>query len=201
VRESPLVMTGPLLLLAVGAAGVGLLGTPWAGNALQHFLGAAHAAAGEHPHAGPQWVAPVSVGVASAGILLAALRYGFGLALLPAGLRRALSPLRHLAARKYFVDEIYEALLIRPVLQLCQRSFSFDARVIDGAVNGAGEAGLSLSRSKRWIDDHVVDGLVRGLGISFERAGATLRLAQTGLVQNYLLIASAGAVAIFFLFR
>ncbi len=200
-RESPLVMTGPLAVLALGAAGVGLLGAPWAGNALQHLLGAAHGAAGDAPHAGPHWVAPVSVGVASAGILLAALRYGFGLALLPAGLRRALSPLRQLAARNYFVDEIYEVLLIRPVLQLCRRSFSFDARVIDGAVNGAGEAGLSLSRIKRWIDDHVVDGLVRGLGVSFERAGATLRLAQTGLVQNYLLIASAGAVAIFLLFR
>ena len=149
----------------------------------------------------PHWLEIASVLIASAGIALAFVRYGLGWQLLPEGLRVSLRPLYRLVAGKYYVDEIYEAILLRPVRWFSGKLFGFDARVVDGAVNGAGEAGLRLSRLKRWVDETLVDGAVNGAAWSAGRAGGTLRLLQTGLVQNYLLVASAGALAIFFLLR
>ena len=195
-HESPAVMTGPLLVLAVGAAGVGLLGSPWMGHRMQHFLGVE---AGHHE--APHWLESASVLIASAGIALALVRYGLGRQLLPEGLRAGLRPLYNLASAKYFVDEFYERVLLRPIRWFSGKLFGFDARVVDGAVNGAGWAGLRLSRFKRWVDETFVDGAVNGLGLTAGWAGGALRRAQTGLVQNYLLVASAGALIIFLLLR
>ena len=195
-HESPWVMTGPLMVLSAGAVGVGLLGSRWTGHAFQHFLGIQTQA-----HEGGHTLQQISIAVAGTGILLALARYGFGWQLLPAFARRALSPFYRLAAGKYFVDELYGALLIRPVQVVARKAFSFDAKVVDGAVNGAGSAGLSASRVKRWIDEHWVDGAVNGLGITVGRVGAAFRQLQTGLVQNYLMIAFGSAVALFLLWK
>ncbi len=196
-HESPAVMTVPLLILAIGAVAIGLLGSPWLGHPLQHFLVGNETLHHEAPH----WLETASVLIASAGIALAFVRYGLGWQLLPEGLRVSLRPLVRLVAGKYFVDEIYEAILLRPVRWIAGRAFSFDAGVVDGAVNGAGSAGLSLSRLKRWVDERIVDGAVNGAAVSIGLAGGAARLLQTGLVQNYLLIALGGALAIFFILR
>ena len=58
-----------------------------------------------------------------------------------------------------------------------------------------------MGRVKRWVDERIVDGAVNGAALELAQAGAALRRLQTGWVQNYLLIASAGALAIFFLLR
>lgn len=198
-HESPVVMTLPLLVLALGAAGVGLLGSPWLGHQLQRFLLVPGTT--DFHHEAPHWLESASVLIASAGILLALVRYGLGWRLLPEGLRVGLRPFYRLAAGKYFVDELYELVLLRPIRWFSGKLFGFDARVVDGAVNGAGSAGLRLSRVKRWVDEHWVDGAVNGLGVTAGRAGSALRRVQTGLVQNYLLVASAGALIIFLLLR
>ena len=193
-HESPLVMTGPLIFLSVGAAAVGLLGSPWGGHLFQNFLGGA-----EEAHRAPEWIAAVSVTVAASGIALAFLRYGAGVQLLPAGLRSSLRPLYQVVANKYYVDEFYDRAIMQPLLRLTQWTFSFDQKVVDGAVNQAGETGLRLSRANGLFDQYGVDGAVNGIGFTVGRAGAAVRLLQTGLVQNYLLIASAGAVVLFLL--
>ncbi len=205
IHESPAVMTVPLLVLAVGAAAVGLLGSPWLGHPFLHFLGSV-LGTGTVPgtdvsHEAPHWLETASVLIASTGIALALVRYGLGWQLLPEGLRVGLRPFYQLAAGKYFVDEFYELVLLRPVRWFSGKLFGFDARVVDGAVNGAGNAGLRLSRLKRWVDEHWVDGAVNGLGVTAGRAGGVLRHLQTGLVQNYLLVASAGALIIFLFLR
>ncbi len=196
ISESPLVMIVPLLILMAGAVGVGFIGTPASGHWFRHFLGAA-----EGSGHGPGWIPPAAVGVALGGIGLAILRYGFGWALLPAGLRTLGRPLHQLVFHKYYVDEIYDRLVIQPVLAISRRMFSFDAGVIDGAVNRAGAFGLSLSAFKGWVDQTIVDGLVNATGTAFGRTGSALRLLQTGLVQNYLLIAATGAITLFLILR
>lgn len=194
-HESPAVMTIPLALLAVGAGLVGLIASPGSGYFYPHFLGES----GGHADAGGfAWVEPVSVAVGAGGILLALLRYGLQVPLLPGFLRAAGAPLYRVAAGKYYVDEFYGAILIRPLLALCRRAFSFDQKVVDGVVNGAGEAGLLTSRLKGWIDRTLVDGAVNGIALFTDRAGGLLRLVQTGRVQTYLLVALAGGFVIFF---
>ena len=196
-HESPAVMTGPLALLAIGAAGMGLLGSKWTHHSFQQFMGVPLAG-----HEAADWMQAASIVVAGFGFLLALARYGFGWSLLPKGVRFLLRPIYQCVAEKYYVDELYEALLLRPIRKLSEKAFSFDAGVIDGAVNGAGVAGLNLSRLKQWVDEVVVDGwLVNGTALTVGRAGALIRRVQTGLVQNYLLIAFASIVAIFLLMR
>ena len=198
IHESPAVMTGPLLVLAAGAAGIGLLGSPWMGHPLQRFL---LVPGTDFHHAAPEWLEAASVLIACAGIALALVRYGLGWQLLPEGVRSGLRPFYRLAYRSYFIDEIYEAILLAPVRRVAGGLFGFDARVVDGAVNGAGRAGLWASRMKRWVDERIVDGAVNGAASGVGGAGGILRTLQTGWVQNYLLIASAGSLAIFLLLR
>jgi NADH-quinone oxidoreductase subunit L len=69
--------------------------------------------------------------------------------------------LHRLLLRKYYVDELYDAAVVRPILALSRDGLwrRFDVGVIDGAVNGAGE---------------IVDW-----------GAATLRRLQTGSVRAY----------------
>jgi NADH:ubiquinone oxidoreductase subunit 5 (subunit L)/multisubunit Na+/H+ antiporter MnhA subunit len=75
---------------------------------------------------------------------------------------------------------------------------AFDYNVIDQfVVDGVGRIGKLLSRIQRWVDDHVVDGiLVNGFGWVSLRIGAGLRSLQTGSVQNYLLAVALGVGAL-----
>ena len=72
---------------------------------------------------------------------------------------------------KFYVDEIYDFIVIRPVLGLSLFLYTkSDLRVIDGIVNGTGRIFNYLSDDWRKI--------------------------QTGIVQDYALISIAGIIAI-----
>jgi len=88
-----------------------------------------------------------------------------------ARVQRALSPLHRLLSEGYFVERLYGALFVWPLVRLGEAcATSVDLRRIDGAVNGTG----------RFI-----------LG-----AASLLRQLQTGFVRNYALAILAGAVVI-----
>ena len=70
--------------------------------------------------------------------------------------------------------------------------------MIDGAVNGTGLGTLRLSDVKNWIDIHIVDGIVNGVGAVTRAFSSGLRRIQTGFVQNYLLILFIGALVMLF---
>jgi NADH-quinone oxidoreductase subunit L len=81
------------------------------------------------------------------------------------------NPVHALVLNKYYVDELYDALFVRPIYRLslwCARAF--DLGFIDGIVNGVGR-------------------LVTGWA-------QVLRRLQTGFVMNYALGMLVGAVAI-----
>ncbi len=143
---------------------------------------------------GFQWIGTASIGIAASGIGLAFLLYGLRMRLLPEGIRRMCAPIYRIVANKYYVDEIYEALLVGPMIRLARRAFSWDGKVIDAAVNQAGVGGLALSRFKGRVDQVVVDGAGNGVGETVMGIGTFVRFLQTGLVQNYLLIACCGAI-------
>ncbi len=197
-HESPWTMAAPLLFLSVGAAFVGLLGSPFFEHSFQHFL--APEETGGHSSA-PAWIQTVSVLIAATGIGLAFVRYQLGKQLLPERMRVRLRPIYQLIDNKYYIDEIYEKIFIRPVAALGRLSWDFDAGVVDAIVNGVGRLTQVLSECKRQFDEQIVDGFVNATAIWTGRAGQTVRLLQTGLVQNYLWLAAAGAVALFFLIR
>ncbi len=56
------------------------------------------------------------------------------------GVARATGPLHRLLLNKYYVDELYDAVVVKPTVALSRGLLwkVIDAEVIDGAVNGAG---------------------------------------------------------------
>ncbi len=168
VHESPPVMTVPLIILAILTMVSGLaLGVETSGGtAFARFLAPVFPIEeGEHGLLVPA----LSVLAAVGGVMLAWMMYGRR----PVRAEEIGEPknaLHALLLNKYYVDEIYDALIVNPIYRLsewCARVF--DLGVIDGAVNGLGRSVTAWARGLRRI--------------------------QTGFVMNYALTMLVGAVA------
>ncbi|HOE68175.1 MAG TPA: NADH-quinone oxidoreductase subunit L [Candidatus Omnitrophota bacterium] len=187
-HESPAVMTLPLWCLAIGSVVLGFPGSPFMHHWFQRFL--AHAV--PHPEYHPSaFVMSCSVIAAVSGIALAGIIYLKNVHWAEA-VAKAFRPLYQLSLNKFYVDEIYSRFVIRPFLALGRVLFHFDATVIDGAVNGAGTGSMWLGAVKNWFDKNIVDGLVNFVGAFTCFLNSVVKRLQTGLVQNYLLIAFLG---------
>ncbi|MBI5124063.1 MAG: NADH-quinone oxidoreductase subunit L [Candidatus Omnitrophica bacterium] len=193
-HESPKVMTVPLGILAIFAIFVGLLGSPLMNNAFQAFM---HP--GVHENSPNYPVMFLSTIVAALGIGAAYLFYILGNKILPIGIRSKFTLLYNLLYNKYYIDEIYNFLIIKPVIRLSGLAAKFDLGVIDGAVNKAAKAAVVLSNIKSWIDRYIVDGAVNMTARIVGLFSLILRRAQTGYIQTYLLIAFFGLVLIIFI--
>jgi NADH-quinone oxidoreductase subunit L len=201
--ESVRSMTVPLIILAVFATFLGLVGTPWA-NHFFAMLGEEAEIAGEHlPHGEFNLlVAGVSTAVALLGWFLGWLIYGRKpLTEKVDPLEKPLGPVYALLKNKYYFDELYNTIIIRPVVWFAGVCATFDRVVIDAIVNAVGAFGRWLaSWLKKAIDNPIVDGAVNGVGWITEQAGEFMRATQTGNVQNYLLVAAATVVLLLVLF-
>ena len=87
------------------------------------------------------------------------------------------------------------------ILWLAGACARFDRVVIDRIVNTVGAFGRWLaSWLRRAIDSPIVDGAVNGVGKATTAFGEFMRATQTGLVQNYLLVAAVTVVLLLVLF-
>lgn len=194
-HESPRVMTVPLMILAVFAIIIGLPGSFLMNNAFGHFI-----MAGTEHHvseAGPDYfVMTLSTLIALGGITLAYLFYLKNVKILPQSARARLEPLHRLVSNKYYFDELYEFLFIKPCVRLSERLARFDFDIIDGAVNGTAALCVWGARMKAWFDRVIVDGLVNGTAWVVGLFSRGLRKTQTGHIQTYLAIAFFGLLFI-----
>ena len=128
-HESPAVMTLPLIALALLSLGGGFLNVP-------KFLEPVLPAVAE---AHEPFLLGVSIAAGLVGIGLAYLFYVANPAL-PESMARSFSGLYQVIYNKYFVDEIYDAAVVRPVVAGSRDVLwkGMDAGAIDGAVNGIG---------------------------------------------------------------
>jgi len=177
-HESPWVMLGPMVALALPAAGAGVLGLPqsWGlGNAIEGFLHPVFADGPSAVHPGGGLGAElalmgVSLLAVAVGLLAAYWLYvrHWGAA---ARWTRSAGWLYDLLVHKYYVDEAYTEAIVNPLRSL--------ATALDGVVEARGVNGA-------------VDGLARLVGM----AGEGLRRLQTGRVRNYALVMLLGVVAV-----
>ena len=192
LHESPRIMTWPLLILALGAFPVGILGLPaflghhrfeeW----LEPIFGHGHVEAAPLSHETALLLTIASVVVALAGLSVAYLMY----------YRHSLAPERfsslagglfyRLSYNKYYVDEIYQAIFVNGTLLLARLGSLFDQYVIDGIVNGL----ATLTRYIAWLDglfdQYVVDGIVNLIANLTFAIGNKFRRVQTGNINSYL---------------
>ena len=97
---------------------------------------------------------------------------------------------------KWYFDELYSALLVRPALAVSGWCRNFDTQFIDGFVHLLGRGGVATARESGKFDRGVVDGLANLIaGVSY-RVGAWLRHVQTGFLRSYVLFLVLAAVSI-----
>jgi NADH-quinone oxidoreductase subunit L len=98
-------------------------------------------------------------------------------------------------SNKYYVDELYNATVVAGTFGLGRDLWSFDRRVVDGAVNGTSWVTVISAWFSGLTDRTVVDGLVNLVGRICEEGSYSFRKLQTGLVQNYALLMLFGVFA------
>ncbi len=202
LHESPQSMTLPLAILAGFSAVIGLLvGFPPGRGWLHHFLlPVAGAETGHHLSLSTELVLmSLSVFAASLGLGLAFLFYIKRQALPLMWTERVPGFYRTLC-NKYWVDEIYDAMLIQPLKGFSHLLWRFDQVVIDGLVNFSGWITLQEGEASSIVDRSVIDGLLDGLSSSLNACAGFLRRLQTGAVQHYFLVMVAGVVAFAIIF-
>jgi len=105
-----------------------------------------------------------------------------------AGAHRTLS-------NKYYVDELYDATVISGTMASGRGLWTFDRKVVDGAVNGTSWVTVISSWFSGLTDRTVVDGVVNLVGWIVQESSLRFRRFQTGLVQNYALLMLFGIFA------
>ncbi len=173
LHESPAVMTVPLVILAVLSVAGGFLNTPHfmhLGNDqwLAHWFSSVIPMAEMHLDPSTEWslmIFTTSLAVA----IIAGLYFVYGKkSNLPVPDAEQ-SGLTRVIANKFYVDEIYDFLFVRP-LQKLSRFLHY------------------------YVDIQGIDGLVNGIGAGVQRLGAEFRKLQNGNIEYYLLGMVAGAV-------
>ena len=180
LHESPKSMTIPLVVLAILSVFGGLIGVPevlgghhWLAQFLSPVLVYTKAVSGEAvplDHATEYLLMGISVGAALLAIGIAYVTY-VSRKVLPISDAENRSFLSKLSYHKFYIDEVYEALITRPLDAIS----TFFYKVVD-------KLGI--------------DGLVNGAGTTAKEASKTLRLIQTGNVGFYIFMMVAGIVAL-----
>ena len=172
-HESPPAMTNPLLILAALSAFSGLV--LFVTNALSNFLAATPSltapavARTAVPHVFHWDIAIQGTLAAAIGIAVAAIGH-LGRRSDSPQMERYLGPLGTLFANKFYLDQIYAALIVKPLEALAMVTAFFDRAIVDGTVDAIGQVPLA------W--------------------GSAIRRMQSGLVQRYALAGVVGVLAI-----
>jgi NADH-quinone oxidoreductase subunit L len=216
-HESPRVMYGPLVVLAVMAVIVAWK-VPFSNLSLTSILEQARPAGPEESftaglfwpsvtvplehfsHA--EWVhVPVSLiafFAALSGFILATLFYGVRM-LDAEKVRRIAAPVYAFLRAKWYFDELYAWLFIRPVLAISIAAAWIDRVVIDGLADGLARLVRVGAVLDDFIDRYFVDGAVNLLAALTFGLGLRLRALQSGRLRQYVMLIVVGTVALFIL--
>jgi NADH-quinone oxidoreductase subunit L len=213
IKESPKVMTIPLVILAalslfvfysfnpIGAA------SGWFYAAIERPLSVvpemmqpatAHVfhEAVEHIHGVAMLI---SVLMAGAGVLLAFAMYQWK-KVNPDKIAQRAGVLYSGASNKWYFDELYNKAFVGGTIVLTKILRWFDETIVDGFVNGSAYVTKIISSMSGWVDNNVVDGLVNATASTADKAGGLLTKVQTGKVQVYLVYVVFSFLVLFILF-
>jgi NADH-quinone oxidoreductase subunit L len=183
LHEAPAIMTVPLVVLGILSAVGGMLNLPAlvGGDAkLEHWLdpvieGAHHYFPLAMPHGQTEFIL-IGLAIAIAvGGLFVGWRVTMSQPILPARQAAPEEGFWKVLYHKYYVDEIYAALIVRPLVQFSERVLwkDVDQGIID---RGGVEGSAGLARTLGWIGTRL----------------------QTGQIGVYLTVFLVGALGIFF---
>jgi len=197
-RESSPVMTLPLVVLALFAIAAGWAGIPAdfpgiggkdAGWFLTFLSGMAPLAT-HTAESHSQIPLILSLVISPVGLLAGWLVYRKYQAAAVDPLEKALGPIYSLLKNKYYVDELYSLLFIRPAVWLAEKFTAvwMDGKIIDGIIHGVAALTPAFgSLLRNGFDKPVISNGGDGLGHRLIVWGQGLRRFQSGRVQQYML--------------
>lgn len=213
IKESPLVMTIPLIVLATISLFVFYSFNPfgaadgWFFAAIERPLSivpellqpAGNALFHEVLHDVHGTAMTLSILIAATGILLAFAVYHWK-KISADTLAQKAGVLYRGASSLWYFDEIYDRVFVNGLFLLTKISRWFDEHVIDAIVNGTAVVIRGISTVSSWIDTNIVDGLVNATATTADRAGGLLSYIQTGRLQTYLVYIVFSFLVLFILF-
>jgi len=120
---------------------------------------------------------------------------------LPAQIAQKFSGLYNLLLNKYYVDEIYQIIIVNNLLRLNNfLAHKIDLGMIDWLVDNSARGTVRVSTDSGWVDYRLVDGAVNTTAQGVLVGGDAMRRTQTGLLKNYLAWAVGGTIVIIICF-
>ncbi len=173
-HESPWIMLGPLVVLAIFALFMGMPSQEnfydYVGNNFEHYgvdfeelavIGGHHVEHGAHAVHEPFIIKILPIIIGVGGIIIAALFYSRWKRFDPGMITSERDPLRHILLKRYYQNEIY--------------TLWFAEKVVYG-----------IALVSNMIDLKIIDGTVNKISAILVGFGGTLRKVQTGVIQNYI---------------
>ncbi len=174
VHESPYNMTVPLMILAFLSLTGGWFALPalfggkdYFSDFLSPIFGTAEAAGGEAAASLEHVLSIVAVVAATAGLFVAWRMYSKKV------VRGTSTGMHKILYNKYYVDELYQAAIIGPLVWLSRNIFW------------------------RIVDTGIIDGAVNGIASSATSIGDTVRHTQSGNTRSYAVWVVIGAILVF----
>jgi proton-translocating NADH-quinone oxidoreductase chain L len=210
-HESPKVMYVPLVVLSVFAIGVGWH-LPFVDLSLNNLLEQARPAGAlgtgvlmpdlvyPDEHASHETSIHITATLAAfstafAGFMLATVFYGWR-KLDAAEVRKQFSPIYGFLIHKWWFDELYDFLFVRPVHFVSGLVSKFDKNIIDVFINKLAAGTKAIAKVDDLIDRNIVDGFVNVVGNWTYSTGRSLKAVQTGKLRHYVMFIVIGTVAL-----
>ncbi len=208
-HESPWVMTIPLIVLAFFAA---FVATPGETGVLSRLLAASEPAgvadgllasegyaislpsheAVHQKHAAAGMFALI---MAVTGALTAYVFYGARL-VDPGDVRRQFASLHTFLVEKWWFDELYDVMFVRPVHVVARWCAAIDRLVFDGFLHFMARSAVVVSQWDRIFDEQIIDGFVNRLADATFATGRIFGYLQTGKLRQYVMFIVVGLVGI-----
>jgi NADH-quinone oxidoreductase subunit L len=144
-------------------------------------------------------VAVIAIGTALAGFMLATVMYALRF-LDPGEVRDQFPATYRFLLNKWWFDELYDWVLVRPAHVIAGFCAGIDKRWIDGLIDGT--ANVTRRFAALWdrvADRTIVDGFVNLFAGWFYAVGVWLRVFQTGRLRQYVMFIVIGVIAVFVL--
>jgi NADH-quinone oxidoreductase subunit L len=115
----------------------------------------------------------------------------------PKEVAQQFAPIYRFLVHKWYFDELYQVLFVRPVFIIAQLASGFDKNVIDRFINALARWTLNIAHLDDLIDRYLVDGVVNLLASWTYAFGLALRSVQTGQLRQYVMFIVVGTVGLF----
>lgn len=209
-RENPAIMTVPLLVLSLLAAGCALGGEDgWLFSLLSYSeafpLHNAVSSSRVLTLVLPSHPDVLAVHNTAGGLALLAAFAGATVAYLlycrkvvnPDDIRRQAGGVYDFLVDKWRFDTLYDVAFVRPCHIIASWCQGFDQKVLDVVLHASAAITVVVSKWERTFDEGMVDGLVNLVGSSTTNFGRSLRVIQTGRLRQYVMWIAVGVVVLF----